>query len=144
MGRVSPRAVGADGVSLPLKGDRHRSDYYQGRAACTVEQGQVDRADATAEAQGDLGHADPPAARRENAGSCDVQSGDRQQAEGMRSDETAGARRLPWLPLAATCRERPHLGNRSPTINRLHRCSLHETAGQERTFMGWQAMPASG
>jgi hypothetical protein len=33
-----------------LKGDRHGSDYYQRRAARTVEQEQVDRAEAPAEA----------------------------------------------------------------------------------------------
>jgi len=67
--RVGYRPSGPVQTNSPffLKENHHGHNYGQPRALCAVEQGQADRAEATPEAQGDLGNSDSPAAERENS-----------------------------------------------------------------------------
>lgn len=65
--------------------------------ARALELGKADRPEATTEAQRDLGDSYPHTARGKHARLGNFQSGDRQQASGVRSHEAASLGRLPRL-----------------------------------------------
>ena len=80
------RRSGAEVEGVGFAGDDHdRRTSHSLSAARPLEQGSHDRPEASVEAEGRLDNSCSPAAGGPQARSCDVQSGHRQQAQGLRS-----------------------------------------------------------